>query len=422
MLFMPTVDDPGMMRRVSFLVRFTVVTFVSAGVAAVVLALTLTASHRRSIENDATIAALGRIDARVAAPLARYARGGPAAAMRSALDAARAEASLDPFVSALRVYDAAGRPLSGNGDPHDDDAVRRAATAEGFVRLTRGHTQTIFQPYAAGDRTFVLAIDFARAQMDAQFASESWTVVPVTAGAVALIFVALVTLAAGASRELERRRREAQTTFIQTLVTLAETVDLRDPYTAGHSQRVAEYSRCLACELGLDAETVDHVEQGALLHDIGKLGVPDAVLFKGGPLDRTERALIERHPVIGARLIAHVPCAEHVTPCVLHHHERFDGSGYPDRLRGEEIPLGARIIAVADAFDAMTTDRPYRAGLSTTDALERLVAGSARQFDARCVAAFAKLVAAGTIVPPQQRGTVRFAQRAVFELEELATA
>ena len=252
--------------------------------------------------------------------------------------------------------------------------------------------------------------------MEVQSARETWSVALIAAGSVALIFIALVTLATGASRELERRRREAQTTFVETLVTLAETIDLRDPYTAGHSQRVADYSRKLTLALHVDDETVGHIENGALLHDIGKIGVPDAVLFENGALDPRERLLIEHHPVIGTRLIGRVPCAEHVTPCVLHHHERVDGSGYPHGLRHEEIPLGARIIAVADAFDAMTTDRPYRLALSAQTAVERLIEGSGKQFDSRCVAAFRVLVTHGLIVPPLSTVTAVFAQRTALEL------
>jgi len=201
-------------------------------------------------------------------------------------------------------------------------------------------------------------------------------------------------------------------------VTLAEAVDLRDPYTAGHSQRVAAYSRELALALRVPADEVDHIEHGALLHDIGKLGVPDAVLFKTGALDRIERRLIESHPLLGAKILARGRCSPAVTRCVLHHHERVDGSGYPHGIAGEAIPLGARIIAVADAFDAMTTDRPYRRALGADEAIVRLMQGMGTQFDSRCVAAFRVLVANGAILPPPSTGTAVFAQRAALELAE----
>jgi putative nucleotidyltransferase with HDIG domain len=225
-----------------------------------------------------------------------------------------------------------------------------------------------------------------------------------------------VALAAGASRELERRRRESQAMFVQTLTTLADTIDLRDPYTAGHSKRVAAYSKLLAEDLGLTVHDVEQIESGALMHDIGKVGVPDAVLFKPGALDADERMLIRGHPVIGAGILRGLPTMSEVVPCILHHHERVDGTGYPDGLCGEAIPLGARIIAVADAFDAMTTDRPYRRGLTVDAAVAELLAQEGTQFDRRCVLAFAELVLRGEIVPPPRAGgEVVFAQRPVVE-------
>jgi len=179
---------------------------------------------------------------------------------------------------------------------------------------------------------------------------------------------------------------------------MAHTVDLRDPYTAGHSKRVAVYSRALARAAGLSRETVETIESGALLHDIGKIAIPDRILFKPAKLDAEERTIIESHPVMGARLLANVPGMDEVTGCVLHHHERLDGNGYPGKLLGEAIPLGARVIAVADTFDAMTTDRPYRRALTVEAAVGELrrVAGS--QLDANLVDAFVRAVERGEIV------------------------
>jgi HD-GYP domain-containing protein (c-di-GMP phosphodiesterase class II) len=172
----------------------------------------------------------------------------------------------------------------------------------------------------------------------------------------------------------------------------------------------------LALDMGLSEEIVDTIEHAALLHDIGKVGVPDAVLFKNGTLDDEERLLIRAHPVIGAGLLADVPTMCDIYPCILHHHERWDGRGYPDGLSGENIPLGARIIAVADSFDAMTTDRPYRRGLGAEAAIAELVRHEGTQFDKRCVIAFVQLVQRGEIVPPTRAtGDVKFAQRPVIE-------
>ncbi len=137
-----------------------------------------------------------------------------------------------------------------------------------------------------------------------------------------------------------------------------------------------------------------------MLHDIGKIGIPDAVLFKPAHLDDDERRIISAHPVIGARLLGGISAMGDVVPCVLHHHEKLDGTGYPDKLSGEDIPLGARVIAVADTFDAMTTDRPYRRALSSDTAISELVRVAGTQLDERLVIAFAELVLNGAIVPP----------------------
>jgi len=228
----------------------------------------------------------------------------------------------------------------------------------------------------------------------------------------AISFISLVALAAGASRELERRRREAQSTFVGTLTVMADVIDLRDPYTAGHSKRVGAYSRQLATALNLSARDIELVESGALLHDIGKIGIPDAILFKPGRLDERERSVIAGHPTIGARLLDGISAMKDVVPCVLHHHEKIDGTGYPDRLAGDEIPLGARIVAVADTFDAMTTDRPYRSALSSDAAVRELVRVAGTQLDQQLVVAFCELVLDGKIVPPPSRADLERAAAA----------
>jgi HD-GYP domain-containing protein (c-di-GMP phosphodiesterase class II) len=327
------------------------------------------------------------------------------------------DASLHQFVSGLRVYRIDGTPVYPLNAPSDTDAVKQTSESDGLVAIDRGDVRTEYEPFVTSDsKRFVVAVDVLPVQLHGQFASERYQVMSVTAAVVALIFAALVAMAAGASREIERRRRESQSTFVQTLTTLAETIDLRDPYTAGHSRRVAAYSRLLALDLGSRAKVAGQIEHAALLHDIGKVGVPDAVLFKNGPLDDEERLLIRAHPVIGAGLLADMPTMCDIYPCILHHHERWDGRGYPDGLSGENIPIGARVIAVADSFDAMTTDRPYRRGLGAEAAIGELVRGEGTQFDQRCVKAFVQLVKRGEIVPPPRAsGDVKFAQRSVIE-------
>src|SRR5213076_1458780 len=170
---------------------------------------------------------------------------------------------------------------------------------------------------------------------------------------------------------------------------LAKAVDERDAYTGSHSQRVGDYSARIARRLGADDAAVELTRLAGNLHDLGKLAIPEDVLRKASSLSEAERLMLERHPRIGFRMLESLG-VEPVAEWVLHHHERWDGAGYPNRLRGEEIPLGARIIFVADAYDAMTSDRVYRARRSHEEALGELRRCTGTQFDPLIVDAFAE--------------------------------
>ena len=169
--------------------------------------------------------------------------------------------------------------------------------------------------------------------------------------------------------------------FRATLEAFAKAIDARDHYTAGHSERVTKYTLVLARKFGLSEAELEIVRRGGMLHDIGKVGVPDAVLRKPGPLDAEERAAIELHPVIGYTMLEHVPFLTDALPAVRGHHERWDGKGYPDKLAGTDIHLHARLMAVADTYDAMTSARPYRPGLPREEAARRLRAERGTQFE-----------------------------------------
>ncbi|KAA0237630.1 HD-GYP domain-containing protein [bacterium] len=169
---------------------------------------------------------------------------------------------------------------------------------------------------------------------------------------------------------------------------LADVVDMRDPYTFHHSHRVAEFARGISVHLGLSQDVVEEIAAAARVHDVGKIGVRDAVLLKAGPLTEEEYAEIKRHPDIGARLTARFPDFGRGTAYIRHHHERWDGAGYPLGLRGEQIPLGARIIAVADTYDALTSSRVYRPALSDEVARAELARVAGTQLDPEAVAAF----------------------------------
>lgn len=176
-------------------------------------------------------------------------------------------------------------------------------------------------------------------------------------------------------------------TYRQTLEALGRAVDRRDGMTGGHCVRVADYSRLLGERiLGSQPQELQVLEYGALLHDIGKIAVPDAILRKAGPLTDDEWTIMRRHPCLGHEILYGIGFLSDALPIVLHHHERFDGNGYPEGLAGEAIPIGARIFSAADAFDAMTADRHYRRALSLDEAMSELRRNSGTQFDPEVIA------------------------------------
>jgi putative two-component system response regulator len=157
------------------------------------------------------------------------------------------------------------------------------------------------------------------------------------------------------------------------ITTLGLTIEARDPYTAGHCERLARYAVGLGRALGVDNAMLKALWLGGFLHDLGKIAVPDRILLKNGALDAEERTVIQTHPAVGADLVREMRTLDDVRPLIRHHHERFDGSGYPDGLMGEEIPLGARIMAVVDVYDALRTARPYKAALDHQQAVTILL-------------------------------------------------
>jgi putative nucleotidyltransferase with HDIG domain len=189
--------------------------------------------------------------------------------------------------------------------------------------------------------------------------------------------------------ELERRRQHSETMGIQALLA---AIDARDNYTGQHSKSVVRLSSLVARDLDLDARHVVETEQVALLHDVGKVAVPDDILRKPGPLDASERRLIETHPVIGARIVRSIAGLAHLARAIRAGHERWDGAGYPDGLAGEEIPIVSRITFACDAWDAMTTDRPYRKALGRNHARRELEENAGAQFCERTVDALLKVV------------------------------
>ena len=209
--------------------------------------------------------------------------------------------------------------------------------------------------------------------------------------------LAILADAKEAYRAQSRNADLLRASYLSTLQVMARAVEARDAYTRGHAERVGAYADAIAHAMGLRDEVCEECRVGGLLHDIGKIGVPDAILWKPAVLEPRERLAMGTHPEIGAAIVGNVPFLQPVLPCVLCHHERWDGGGYPAKLKGEDIPLKGRICAVADAFDAMTSTRSYRTAQSVDYALTELRQGRETQFDPLCVEGFEAALNQGMI-------------------------
>jgi ribonuclease P protein subunit RPR2 len=186
----------------------------------------------------------------------------------------------------------------------------------------------------------------------------------------------------------QARTQQLRSSYLAVVRALSNAVEARDAYTARHAERVSAYGMAIAGAVGGELARTPDLEFGFLLHDIGKVAVPDAILYKPGMLTAEERALVARHPVVGEEIVSGIEFLEQARQVVRSHHERWDGRGYPDGLRGEEIPLAARVFAVADVLDALSTDRPYRSALSLRDARRMIAAQGGRHFDPAVLEAF----------------------------------
>jgi putative nucleotidyltransferase with HDIG domain len=201
-------------------------------------------------------------------------------------------------------------------------------------------------------------------------------------------------------RKLKQALRQNQELFLETIRTLAAAIDAKDPYTRGHSERVSSYSMAISRHLGLNQEEVFRVHIAAILHDVGKLGIRESILNKPGGLSDEEFEVMRQHPSIGAQIMSPIRMLKDIIPGIRNHHETWDGTGYPDHLKGDEIPMVARIIGVADTFDAMTTTRPYQQAMTLDYVLQKMSSMSGSRFDPVVVEAFIAAVEAGDISPP----------------------
>ncbi|MDD5497570.1 MAG: HD-GYP domain-containing protein, partial [Atribacterota bacterium] len=214
-------------------------------------------------------------------------------------------------------------------------------------------------------------------------------IIYVEVGILGILLFFFPLLLARRSFELYTRMRKM---YLDTIRTLAATIDAKDPYTHGHSERVSQMAIQLAKRLGFMESEIEYLEYAAILHDIGKIGIEDRILGKKDKLTDAEYEKVKEHPVIGANIMESIEFLKRCSQTVLHHHERFDGRGYPYGIKGEEIPKPARLLAIIDAYDAMNSDRPYRKKLSVEDILKELEQEAGKQFDPIMVEAFISLL------------------------------
>lgn len=249
------------------------------------------------------------------------------------------------------------------------------ARAEGLTTLEKGMPWAIHIPLCAHGKTYgVMSIGLAKGQRE-------------ITGDDLLMIQNLATQIAGALENAELKEN-MEKTYVETVSALATAVEARDKYTRGHSRRVTEFSVEIARRMELPEAFVKDLEAAALLHDIGKIGIPDHILHNNGVLPPDGLQFILEHPIGGENILKPVGSLSRLCPIVRHHHERYDGDGYPDRLKGEEIPLAARILSVADSFDAMISDRAYRPPRTKSEAIKELLGCKGSQFDTKCVDAF----------------------------------
>ena len=217
---------------------------------------------------------------------------------------------------------------------------------------------------------------------------------------------------------LQEKTQALEDTYFAAIEALARAIDARDPYTYGHSARVSAFSLEIADELGYPKDKRESLRRAALLHDIGKIGIEDHILRKAGALNYLEARQMRAHPVIGHQMLKDVPFLQTSLTGIRHHHERWDGTGYPDTLSGDMIPLQVRILSVADVFDALTSDRPYREAMSVAEATEMIEREAGRQFDPAVVAAFKARKGALVAILDQQRAQPKATEPAEFVLEK----
>ncbi|HEX2050243.1 MAG TPA: HD domain-containing phosphohydrolase [Actinomycetota bacterium] len=271
---------------------------------------------------------------------------------------------LDDYPLTRRVLHTGTTAEVSRSDPSGDRPEQEILAGEGFARVLMcrlaldGRPAGLIEVFRTEDRPF-RRDDPAEVELLASFAANSYARI--------------------------RLATKLETHYTKTIEALVSALEARDPYTEAHAGRIRDMAMALAVEMGLVGDVRRAVRLGAILHDVGKIGVSDSILLKPGPLSDHEWEAMRTHPVVGERMLRGIEFLDAALPVIRHHHERWDGRGYPDGLARDRIPLGARIVAVCDAFDAMTSDRPYRGARDVDSACRELLACRGTQFDPGCV-------------------------------------
>jgi putative nucleotidyltransferase with HDIG domain len=310
----------------------------------------------------------------------------------------------DELGDSIREHRAIAALIGTGGDALDEDAFERNQLAQ---KAGVSHLFEVYAPITAGRHVIGAYEIYADPRALSRLIGSRRTMLWFAVGAVFVALWALLALLVrGASQTLRRQNaklrartlrlvesnRLLEESALEAVESLNATVDAKDPYTAGHSQRVQRIAVALGEELGLEREQLHALRFAGLFHDIGKIAVPDAILTKPDRLTELEYEIVKRHPEDGARIVGRLHSLQASVPAILHHHERWDGAGYPHRLRGDAIPLAAAVVGLADAVDAMTTDRPYSTALSLAAATDEVVRNRGTQFAPAVVDAFVTLV------------------------------
>jgi len=405
--------SPGLGRSVTLLRVFVGASALILAVGAAALSETLSSDLHSAALDDNAADAETYVDAALA-PI--VVRGNRIVVTRSARARFRRAAALRTDVRGIELYTSKGVLRFSTTHPdlvgrHRGGAALASIPRTGepeaeVVHPTGGGTSFVrtWVPLrsADGHTVGVAALDLRHSLVHEAVAESERTIWIAVAIVFVVLWLALAALAHGASarlaaqnealaersNELLESSRELEATLLETIETLNAAVEARDPYTAGHSQRVRRVSLAIGRELRLPAKQLGALGTAALFHDIGKIGIPDSILTKPDRLDRAEAAVMRKHVDRGAEIVAGISSLKECVPSIRHHHERWDGLGYPDRLSGKEVPVESAIIAIADAWDAMTTDRPYAVALDPEEAMLQIHAGRGRQFNPVVVDAF----------------------------------